>query len=212
MSLNLCSTFGMSNCCPFTPMMNEAGLNVGTLLSVAGFILGAYLVNPYALRMWPVLMAAGSIYLGRLALDTSKTRGFQTDGKTNITSQADWITAGGLEVTIGKFMPWYGIIRNTTLGNLLGPIVYQVASIFVGGYLPGGLLKPFPYNALVAGTVTACLLDIAVNAYLTYSSGKTNLYPWSIYQMTGLMSGTWVPIIPGTASGTWNSSTCKVNS
>ena len=80
--------------CPYVPTMNEAGFTLGTAVSIAGYIFGAW--YSAGLNMYHMLIGAGSIYLGRWATDNYLTRlvssaGTATGTSNTYTLYSDWL-------------------------------------------------------------------------------------------------------------------------
>ena len=114
--------------------MNEAGFSMGTAISVAGFLLGAYVMTGSVPNIYSLLIGAASIYLGRWGFDNYQTRLVLTAaGTTAGTTYNDYNTwlnnSGQWEATFASWTKWPGLIRNTTMGDATGLVAQQLVRI-----------------------------------------------------------------------------------
>jgi len=190
--------------------MNEAGFSLGTMVSIGGFILGAYLFTGSVPNIYSLLIGAAAIYLGRWGFDSYQTRLLVTNGgSTAFVDYNTWLTTSNeWEATFASWTKWPGLIRNTTMGNAAGLVAQQLI-----GYLAGGavhVLRALPYRTFGGGILGACLADILLNAYMTYTPSSpafVNYYPiWVYTKSSG--TGQWLPANPN-GVGAWDTSACK---
>ena len=164
--------------CPWVYSLNEAGIvSPGTLVSIAGFVLGAYLSNGYRMpNMWTILTGVGGIELGRYFTNKYYTRAAVitkgTASSTYVAKTRDqWLAEKSFESFMAKLTTKPGLIRNTTLGDALG----TTAAFGVGFICPKLHMSR---RTWLFGTLGACLADILLNAYMTWGNG---FYPTEIY-------------------------------
>ena len=197
--------------CPFVYSMNEAGFTMGTAISVAGFLLGAYVMTGSVPNIYSLLIGAASIYLGRWGFDNYQTRlvltAAGTAAGTTYNDYNAWLTnSEQWEATFASWTKWPGLIRNTTMGDATGLVAQQLVGYLAGGHAQ--VLRPLPYRTFTGGVLGACLADILYNAYITYTPSSTtyvNYYPiWLYNQSSG--TGQWLPANP---SAGWDATNCK---
>jgi len=185
--------------------MNESGLvSKGTLFSIAGFVLGAFLSNHWHLpNLWTLLVSIGGIEAGRSLTNNYYKRCLQTKMNFPVPqyvkyTEEQWKASYQYEALIARVTRWPGLVRNTTLGDALG-----IAGVYGLSQLLHTPKVSMSKRLWLYGTLGACLADMLLNAYMTWgSSNGVNEYPLRVK----VSRGVWTDF---DSADYWNPSTCK---